>query len=715
MAVAQLPLALSAMGAPGDLAAVRFVARVHGIAPKSWVLHLRRADALDGEARRLPGTGVWDTWLPTGSLWEASLEAPGFWSEPRTLAAQPGTVVYLDAWPVGELVVPLRGAARPEAIMAVFRSVPGVTHGLSGNQPCRLGERTIHCTLPATTLDVSLKIPGFASEPFWGVTVGPAATTLETGRPLRPGASVSGFVDARGGDPAATEVVLVPVEARTTTRLFGGPRRVRANPRGYFQFAGVAPGRYRLAAEAPPDLAGAAGIFTVEERAETELVRPLALAPLASLLVRVLPPLSPSGRGWRVRLAALGATGNVREADADARGEVSFAKVLAGDWTVQVVDPGNGRTVWHERAVRSPEETQVTIELDLVAVEGDVTHRDRPLEAGIRFADPRQAAHVAFAADEEGRFAGYLPTPGRWDVAVMGRREQVFWTGQVDVPRPRAGEPVPIHLRVEGREVRGVVVNQDDSPRGGARVEVEPASGACLPHPGAVTDRDGRFVLAGLPNGNYAVRARDGGRASEPLPLLLSENSQPGELRLVLADACTLRGYVVGELGPLAGAPVEANTLVPLAAPPLSHTDDNGRFQFTLGPGASMVSVVAFPPHGSLAVACTELPREGELVVRSRSLAGSLELIGIVGERGSPPPLVTFHQGCPIHLHTLQRWMRHMGDRFAEEDRWRFHNLPPGRWDVCPWPGWTGQPTGVSGCPGGLLPPGCLLTLSLAP
>lgn len=712
MGITALMLAAAAITGSGSTTTVTFAAQVHGPEPPAWTLRLRRADGAPGQDQMLPGRGRWEVRLPSRSIWEATLEASGHWAAPKAFAAGDAAELVLDAWPVGELAVPLRGTVVPPRATAVFRSPPGAAPALTGEQPCRIEEGWIRCSLPATALDVFLKFPGFATEAYWNVAIGPGATTRLVGRTLRPGASVSGFVQVPGGEPGAVEVTLLAVDAAPAATPGGSKPRVRANSRGYFQFAGVSPGLYRIAAEAKPDRAGSTGTFTVREQAETELTQPVLVEPLARLSVQVIPAAPPNGSPWKIRLFASSGLGEPREADVGPDGLAEFSRLQPGDYALLVGEAQRPQAVWGQRQVTVPEEPQVVITLDLVEVEGEVTYDSRPLAAGIAFGGTHGVQRVPLTSNEEGRFRGFLPRAGAWDVLVMGLRQKVSWAGQVEVPQPVGGEPAHVSLRVAGREVRGIVVNEDGTPQSQAHVVLQPVAGSYFYHPGDVTDADGRFRLTGLPEGAFAVRAEYRDRTSEPTVIRLKGTEEAPELRLVLGEGFTLRGRVLGVRGPQAGVPVEMNGLVALTLPPLGTTDESGEFTLQVGKGAGIVSVVAFPTFGALAVRCTAQPVQGAFDVPVPSLQGSLELTGL--PTGPPlPPLVAIHQGCPVFLHTLFRWARHTGARPLQREGWLIPALPPGRWDVCRWL-WTGESPGPGPCAGGVLPPGGLLNLDVS-
>lgn len=169
----------------------------------------------------------------------------------------------------------------------------------------------------------------------------------------------------------------------------------------------------------------------------------------------------------------------------------------------------------------------------------------------------------------------------------------------VDTAEPRGGAaPTGLELTV-----RGVVVDEAGAPLADVEVaaerdrwsafpdwSLEPRRGARLTD--ARTDRDGRFELALESPELTTVRAQTTGRVAG-----LARGVAPGaELRIVLAPAATLAGYVLtaGERAPVRDALVRVHEGAEQAELVLAHTDAAGAFSVAgLTPG--IVGVIVVP------------------------------------------------------------------------------------------------------------------------
>lgn len=480
------------------------------------------------ESRSIPLTapGQLEIDLPK-VVWHATAQAPGFWSETRVFvprAGPAGEAIALRLFPIGvvkaEVEVP-PGERSPASLTASFAAAPGraAAEGPQGTVSCPIGERRLHCSLPAGRFDLQLRADGFAPAYLWDVQVQAGAEKALGLVRLWRGSSVSGRVEMADGLPAPGEVELglqtagVPLP-ETARRLGLLARRVQANERGFFQFLDVPPGTYELTVARAGFAPARAAPVVVREGLETQLIEPLVLAPPAVFEVAVSPPADPYGRAWRLRLmekvAGTVQAGGVIAGSANPEGRWERSGLPPGSYRLSIEDQDGSRWAVEEVEV-APGRPPVEIVLPLVEVRGRVRRGKEPLAATLWFGGRAGARRVRFDADEEGRFEGVLPEEGTWRVELVAeeaglklavppvevKRRKGSRVAEVEVllsdttlagrsstmraarcPRPLSPSPA----RVSGCRRACVAATSEDASRSGACPRAAPSS---RPKPGA--------------------------------------------------------------------------------------------------------------------------------------------------------------------------------------------------------------------------------------
>lgn len=681
-------------------------------------LVLRRADVGQEEIRRLPLRPTLELGLPHASIWEAQARAEGFWAAPLVFAAGEARIHTIRLWRLATVrfpyAVPPHVSVGPSHGSARFRGTTPEAEDLSGELGCSVSADAALCPVPAAAVDLLLRFPGFASEPFWDLHLVPGQVLHLPRRTLRAGASVIGFVCDMKGLPVSAELELRTVDfPRTVDPRFPVVQlRTTSGHRGFFQFSKVPPGTYVLEARTAEGLEASLRPMTVEQNKETEISKPLPLMPPSALEVHVAPPRMPQGQPWKLLLVPLerGRTG-VLEKVVPPEGAVSFGRVAPGAYTAILVSSTNDKEVWLQRSVVIPEETSLWLEVPVVRVAGRVREGEAPFSALLAFGGSSGGPQkVVLEANDDGYFEGFLPRTGRWKVAVAGKKKRVVWDGVVDVPVSQGPKPAWIDIIVASTAVSGRVVDSQGNGQGAVTVEVLPELPSGTKYPGARTREDGSFEVRVSP-GRFFLQARQGRRASPPRMISVREDEALAGVVLVLSEQNELQGQVVGLPGATAGIQVDAHVLWAGPSPPRGRTDAAGRFQFLLDPGAAIVTVVAFPTSGNLGVACTSGPSGSLQVPVSDVPGGTLEVLE-AGRLEAPPQVVARYQGCPLFLFALQEWARFVGANPFQGNHWVYPKLPPGFWELCSYPVGGLMPS-VGPCNGGVLPPGGTLQLKL--
>ncbi|HEX2252912.1 MAG TPA: carboxypeptidase regulatory-like domain-containing protein [Thermoanaerobaculia bacterium] len=737
-----------AMGSEAP-AATRVELHLHGDlkAPLALAVVLTAGEGPEHRLEAIaPGTLV----LPplAAGRWRLQAEAEGAWSAPLEVEApaQP-QLLDLHLWPEtrvrATLQVP-RGSTRPAAVTVRLQKA-GERRGSSAFEPITLlcpvdGEGRMDCRLPRLRdVDLRLRSPGFASRFFWDLALS-AASAHDLGEvPLRPGASVVGRLEVPPGHDV-TEVVVRLRPARSSphapvTERVDGQSTAQARPdeRGFFSLEGLAAGAYDLAVRHPSLAALDLPALRVVEGAQTEIAEPLLLAEPAALRLLLSPPFDPHGKDWRLELLQRTATAQARRVSGSEplATTTGFVEVPAapGAYEARIFDSRGVRVASHEVTFDGREEPY-PLEVEPILVDGRVTLGEDPILARVTFRGPQT---VQMDADLEGRFGGYLPRAGEWDVEVhafdppVNRRTRALEV-EVDPEEDRA----VLHLRLPDTTLRGTVVDPRGVPVPDAEVTVtDPLFST--PEVRVASDEEGGFRVRGLDEGAVlaqAARVGEGGRewSSRPETGVIREDD-PLELRLVLREHARLRGRVVAADGnPLPGAwietlPYTAEGWYDALFAPARTTDAAGRFDSSLPRSTAAVHLVVLAPGHPLTSRVLELGDHGDLVLGSSAGSLAIELPAPGRELpwhdpAAPRPTVVTPDGTRLPLGSLAQWAALNGQPWdGNQRRVVLPLLAPGSYAVC-WltaAEWMARHARGRACVQGEVAPGTDLVLTLPP
>lgn len=662
-------------------------------------LQLFEIEALPGvgvSAKRLaPASRLADGTLAvevkSGETTRLLLRAPGIWSPPCETAQgtcrfeiEPGGLAAFrfsdssgGAPALPEVIVARgwrRSASAPEAEVPVF---------------CHEWQRRVWgCALPLGRLDLRLDVPGFATVFEWDLEAG---ADSDPERPIEirvlRGAHVEGWLDAGAGTarlrPAGKWRHI------SEERLSFATREVEIGADGRLAFEHVAPGRYELTVTSPR--AGRAELeLTVEPEDERVVLGDIRLRLPERAEIQVDPPMDGWGEPWRVALSRVeeGARGAVRRLVLDLTGYGFVEGLSPGRYYVNVRDSQD--SVWHLAAHDLDAVSPLILSIPHVPVEGRVRTGDEPLATTLVFGTTQGAQQVGLRSDERGRFEGYLPEEGLWEVE-LGDAEAgcdrcegelgVTLLPPVEVEVGPSGkalvEIVLPDTLVEGTIVRGPP--GEDVPVPGAQVV------AVRPHgpPDRLgrlaqvwSDDEGRFALRGMEPGPVTVLARtDSGEAQSSIELVEGRELPEIELRIEEQVAVQVRVTHAGTA--VAGARVHALPGRGFSAH--ATTDLDGRADLRLA-ARSWGALLVDPPGLGLHLERFEVGDESPPPRDLETGLGSGDLL-LVGFKAPPLRGSLMRRGAAVELHVLRNFSH--GRVTTTEAGVVYAGLEAGEYSVC--------------------------------
>jgi hypothetical protein len=497
---------------------------------------------------------------------------------------------------------------------------------LSG--PLRNGELALE--VPAGRVD--LRLQGAAMMPVyqWSVAVKPGETrNLDV--KLERGAAISGWLRTLE-EEIPTHSILVSLAPESVGGFGPSSRPLRTislesttRPWGFFKFAGVQPGRYVVRASEPGLPTAHSGPIVIEGDRSFEMPDPLWVAPPVGLDVTVHPAAAPDGRPWNFLLQP-----DRRLDEGETWRPWIGTSSKLGRWQVQGLPPGDywlaaglaEDNVWQKEKVHLGIGTRsIDVSLPLVPVRGRLTWRGNPLTASLDFND--ETGSAVLQADAQGRFQGYLPNMGPWEVGVASR-ELRFHLNLEDRVRPAKGASFAwLEIRIPDTALPLEVVDSRGRSLSRATVDV---LGKVRNQ--VITDELGKFNLVGLKPGLRCLLAdHESGWSSETPVALLAGDETPA-VRLVIPDNLAISGRVLPRLGSAPGTQVAAWPAgsAPSVPGAFGLTDEDGRLGLAFPPGTRRVSLVVLPPGSALRLLDAEVARERLLEIHVDTPGGTLVL-----------------------------------------------------------------------------------------
>ncbi|MFY9826253.1 MAG: hypothetical protein WAM82_33120 [Thermoanaerobaculia bacterium] len=634
--------------------------------------------------------------LQSDRTWEVRFEAKELWGETLTIGPQPvDTVRRLRVFPAGRIragvqeVVgekPLRSLAlRLQSSFAVK------ANSLEVAIACPIAKGALACEVPAGKFDLRLRAEGgFAPVYFWGVQVSQGKDTdLGTLR-WRRGASVSGWVQTTNGHPPSSDcrLKLTPDSAITDDlkirdQIEKSSLEAQPNEKGFFQILGVPPGRYELTARQPGFADAQVRPIDVRPDLESQVLDHLVLAKPVSFDITLDPPVEPYGNPWRLELAQR------TEPSEPPSSFLSATASQEGVWRVPGVAPGtyelsvrgDQKAVWYQESIEiHPGQSNLRIDLPVLQVEGRILLGREPLAATLWLRD-KGGRRLRFDSDDRGRFSGLLPREGLWAPQIVSETAKLKVSLEdVEIKPLKGSHRAKVEIKVPNTRLAGQTVDEAGQPVPAAQILAAPLEKRGTDHFEA--DEKGEFSVRGLHPGSLFVKAEEGDRQSDFVPVNIPEEGEAPWLRLVLRRLQTFEGRIVSAAGGVAGARIVAwppfnGQSSASSADAVSGAD--GSFHVELPSGTAALNLAILPPGYAMRLLALPVSPGQPIEIQVEPQGGTL-ILDLPD--GGPAPLLA-HGGIFAFLPSLRTWARMQGERPPETGKLVLHNVEAGPYSFC--------------------------------
>jgi hypothetical protein len=657
--------------------------------------------------------------LPAGVVYVRVI-SDSLWSGMRAYNVQrDGEMLTLPVYAAGVIT----GTAKPDdgtralhGVTAIFAAHDGrAPWAASTTTPCDVSALRWSCTVPADTLDVRLRVPGFVSAYFLSAHVERGSRKDVGDIELRRGSSVVGrvIVDdaprAREGlrRPAVT-IEPAPGASGRNPRMRGDS--VPADERGFFHFDDVALGLYQVAVSLPGYALSRASVQVVEGR-ESELLAPLRLERAKTLQLYMDPSRDSHGNVWLVKVLTPRTESfwdTVTQSAANNHGEWAWHGPR-GDYRLEV-RAADGR-LWKTASVTLDREpTVVNIHVTPQQLHGRVYLGDRPLSASLAFGG-RGGPEAESSAD--GTFTADAPSSpdGTWHVLVNSEEAGVHREVVA-----HAADDGTLEIHLPATRIAGVVSDQEGNGVAGAVVTVTSDATAAPSWSQVHSAPGGVFEVAGLDAREYSVSAEAAAGQSDVVTATLSERDSEKRIELVLRPHRLLHGTVTSAAGPVGGAEIYIVPLQGYATNRLRYTTQAGEFNAVLPPATESFDVSVSAPGFARTFLRTRYRPDSTLNLQVHQQGGLLT-VDIPRTYRSPSTYWTYlvRGEARVMLGTLQRWGV---EQTAAPDRAILDvpQIEPGEYRLCAVPAGgveNAGPLDPKHCVSGLLAPYGRLVLRL--
>jgi len=628
-----------------------------------------------------------------GSEWDVSLEAKGFWALPQRVDFPAGGAhrqYAMDVWQTatlqGLVKVPDPQPATPITVRVVVSSRP------DPRAPPELPRETSfdcstektgqwRCTLPATSLDIAIRVDGYAPYHKWDVKL-PVAGVIDLGTvKLVRGASLLVWLDSNFAKRVQVPVHALirhesaPAVSAAAIRLGVPVAEGIFTKKGVVQLTPLAPGRYVLETQAK---GYASVLIPVQLYAGKESTprRSIALEPALSVRFHIQPPVGPGGIWWRVELwRSVGfGSGSLNAGSGVASPQGIFDATDQIEGPVRVFLKDSKQNILANRdVVITAAATDYEVNLDVSSVSGKVTIGDSSVpSATLLFGGSGGVEKIRTATDLDGRFTVNLPRRGKWIVDVDAPQEAIATTTEISI------EKDDVDIKLPSTEVSGWVLDAN-----GKRLSAVPVTLLSAGRPMVRTSEgDGLFRFRAIHDGPVHLQARDPRTHdySKRIEVNVPEDGKVENIELSLESVRTIKGAVRSNGEPVVGARIHGYAILGGSARQEQATTDlEGGFGFDVPNSVNDVIIVVWSPGRTLEtfdVPTNQDPIALELAPRG----GTLKLIWTSGVK---PIKITFNDQL-IPTNDLFAWARSQGAKLDYNGvPGEIPNVAPGKYRLC--------------------------------
>ncbi len=629
-----------------------------------------------------------------GSEWEMSLEAKGFWALPKRVVfpkgdgqSQYAMAVWRTGTIRGQVKLPDPQPTAPVAVKVVVSSRPeprippeiprGTTFDCSTEKTGQW-----KCDLPATLLDVAVRVETYAPFHKWDVKI-PAAGVIDLGIvKLQKGASVVAWLDSDFAKRVEVPVrALLRYEAAagasaTAMRLALPVAEGVFKKKGVVQLAPIGPGRYILEIQAKgyaPDRIP----MQLYAGKETTPRRSIGLLPALSIRLLLQPPLGPSGIPWRVELWRKNESGsgaqNAGSGTASREGVFTATDQAEGPLHVYLKD--SRQNIFGSRDIVITSATsEYTVRLDVSPISGTVTIGDSPLpSANLLFGGSGGAEKVRAAADQDGHFTVNLPRRGKWIVDIDSPKEDVAATTEVTVQKDND----EADIRLPSTEVSGWVRDAEGKHLAAARVTLFSSSGRPMVR---ATGSDGAFRFRGVEAGSAHLQAKDVRTHdySKQTDVTIPDEGGLENVELTLESVRSLKGVVRSNGDAVVGAVVHGYAFLGGSArQEQAITDLQGGFAVEVPNSATEIVITVAAPGRTLE--SFSVPTNQDAI--DLDLASRGGTLRVRWASGALPLQFTFNEHLLASTDVFV-WARGQRARIDDGDG-EIPNVAPGKYRFC--------------------------------
>lgn len=625
--------------------------------------------------------------------------SPGYWAPPLQIQ-EAETTQLIELLPAGQAkgqLIVSEETTDPEIreVEVTVQSTSAARSIGTSKFTCPAVDQTWLCTLPAGELDLKVRVPGYAPLYYWSVAIIAGQLKEVAPRRLMTGASLAGWVEtevsAPEGSPPA-EVTLKPVvlgwqgnpEEKRRSGLTSST--VTTNDRGFFQFVGLSPKSYQISAACEGFSRSQWRLLAIDH-GEHFLDPPITLTLPMGLDLYLDPPTAPRDQSWIIALLQKEPKTNayrlISKSPASSAGYWQADGLSPGDYRLEVRDL-NGSMVHSEEVLVEGGRSLLTIELSTIAIEGTIRMGEEPVQAKLVFGTLNRRPNVHLKSDQSGRFEGYLPRSGLWDLEIVFENSTVE-VASVEV-EPEDGKAF-LQINLADTRLEGEVSRQGQPVSEAlvnARRKLGPSDSStrAMDFWGRVT-ADGQFEFTGLEPGSYWVRAKWRGEQSDWQLARVEEGQDTPAVRLKLRSKKKLRGHLLIGGQPVAGARIEVRTLSASQSSAVGEgiSKVDGSFEIDVPPSLQSADLLIIPP--SLPVELLRVTIDDKpLEIEYPAIQGDLEIElfgvlsdGMIHRSGASVPLSQFL----ANVHQVDDRVR----RISGAGGVVIENLAAGEWTIC--------------------------------